>query len=393
MLDCDHYSAILKPTAAFATAYFCDHCSTCYTTQYGHKKCVIKCNKCLSTPPCVKEIDIKCDTCQRTFVSARCYHNHLETTIRSKTNVCSKMRLCEDCSMVYTVEKTKPHVCGQLYCRTCKCIMPTRHECFMPVKKVKKETKNGTLFIFYDFEAYQNKQIPNEVGKFEHEVMLCVAHQACNICNIVDDIMENCSKCGKREHVFIGEQVIENFMKYLGSINEKFRKIVVIAHNGQKYDMHFILKYMYAHISEWPLREESLIMNGTKILRITVGRYSFLDSINFFGCALSALPKMFSIENHSKGYYPHYFNKPENLNYVGELPAIDYFDADSKKSKEREVFLKWYNAEKAANTIFDNKKVLEEYCKEDVSILRLSCLKFRSMLIELTQVDPFNQVT
>lgn len=161
----------------------------------------------------------------------------------------------------------------------------------------------------------------------------------------------------------------------------------------KKYDMHFILKYMYRHTSQWPLREESLIMNGTKILRIKVGRYTFLDSINFFNCALANLPSMFSFENHSKGYYPHYFNIPENLEYVGSLPALEYFDPGNRKTKQYKEFIKWYDNEKAMNSIFNNKEVLVKYCKEDVTILRLACLKFRYMLIDLTNVDPFNQVT
>lgn len=391
LLDYEHYCVILKPTAAFATSYFCDHCSKCYETQYGHKKCVIKCNSCLYTPPCAKDIDIKCTDCNRTFVSARCFHNHIRKSVYAKTNVCSRIRLCSHCSTSYMVKKAV-HVCGQSYCRTCRRVMPIRHECYMPPKKVKKDPKNGPLFIFYDFESYQNKQIGSDSNKFEHEVMLCVAHQACDNCSFIDNVRDPCLKCGRREHVFIGENVIENFMQYLGSLSEKFRRIVVIAHNGQKYDMHFILKYMYNHISEWPLREESLIMNGTKILRIKIGRYSFLDSINFFNCALSALPRMFSIED-SKGHYPHYFNTPENLDYIGELPSVEFFDPDSMKEKQRSEFFAWYNTEKMANAVFNNKEVLLKYCKMDVKILRLACLKFRSMLLELTEVDPFNQVT
>lgn len=262
----------------------------------------------------------------------------------------------------------------------------------MPIKKVKKDTKNGKLFVFYDFECYQNKPLLEDCNKFEHEVMLCVAHQACDICTFVDDIKNNCAKCGKREQVFMGGDVLENFMMYLGQLDEKFRQIVIIAHNGQKYDMHFILKYMYCHISEWALREHSLIMNGTKILRITVGRYTFLDSINFFNVGLSKLPEMFSIEG-TKGYYPHYFNTPENLEYVGELPAVEFFDPDNTKDKQRDDFIAWYAAEKSRNHVFNNKEVLLKYCKQDVAILRLACLKFRSMLVELTKVDPFDQVT
>lgn len=102
---------------------------------------------------------------------------------------------------------------------------------------------------------------------------------------------------------------------------------------------------------------------------------------------------MFSIENHTKGHYPHYFNTPENFNYIGDLPSIDFFDAGNMKRAQRSALMKWYESEKSANAVFNNKNVLIEYCKEDVTILRLACLKFRSMLIELTKVDPSNQVT
>lgn len=122
LLDCEHYSVILKPTAALATTYFCEHCTTCYTTRYGHKKCAIKCNSCLSTPPCMKDIKIECESCNRIFVSARCYHIHI------RSNLCDRMKLCKNCSTSYTVEK-KDHICGESYCKTCKTIMPVRHEC------------------------------------------------------------------------------------------------------------------------------------------------------------------------------------------------------------------------------------------------------------------------
>lgn len=387
LLDSEHYSIVLKPTAAFATQYFCSHCSTCYSDQFGHKKCTIKCNSCLCTPPCVNELKLKCNDCNRFFVSPRCYHNHI------RNNLCSKLKICTNCTVSYTVKKKSDHVCNESYCKVCKSIQPIRHDCYMPIKKIKKETKNGVLFIFFDFESYQNKPIEHEDNKFEHEVMLCVSHQSCITCRNFEDINVLCANCGAREHVFMGDDALENFMTYLGGLNEKFRQVVMISHNGQKYDMHFILKYMYAHTAEWPLREESLIMNGTKILRIKVGRFSFLDSINFFNCALSSLPKMFSIENHSKGHYPHYFNTRENLDYVGDLPAFEYFDADNMKNDQYQKLNEWYNAEKTAKTVFNNKNVLVDYCKGDVTILRLACLKFRSMLIELTNVDPFNQVT
>lgn len=84
-----------------------------------------------------------------------------------------------------------------------------------------------------------------------------------------------------------------------------------------KYDGHFVLQYMYQHESKWMLKEESLVMNGSEILQIKCGRYRFIDSLNFFSVPLSKLPLMFSLECSSKGYYPHFFNTPENFNYIG----------------------------------------------------------------------------
>lgn len=90
LLDCEHYSVVLEPTAAFATSYFCNHCSAAYTTQLGHRKCAVKCNSCLCSPPCEKEIDIVCSTCNRTFFNPKCYMNH------KNIDLCSKMRMCTE---------------------------------------------------------------------------------------------------------------------------------------------------------------------------------------------------------------------------------------------------------------------------------------------------------
>lgn len=182
-------------------------------------------------------------------------------------------------------------------------------------------------------------------------------------------------------------------MEYLGSLDDQFKRIIIIAHNGQRYDSHFILRYMYANTNIWKLHEEALIMNGTKIMRIKCGRYSFIDSLNFFGCALAKLPSMFDLENNCKGYYPHGFNTPENLNYIGVLPDIKYFWPDNMKPGERAKFIEWYECEVSKNEPFNNKNELLKYCREDVNILRNACLKFRDILYGLTEVEPFYQLT
>lgn len=96
LLDDDHYSLILSPTAVFAVAYFCGHCCIGYTAKLGHKRCRVKCNSCFQSPPCAKISLMKCSLCNREFVNANCFQNH----IRNK--LCEKYKVCLKCYTVYS---------------------------------------------------------------------------------------------------------------------------------------------------------------------------------------------------------------------------------------------------------------------------------------------------
>lgn len=387
LLDNGHYIMIKSLTAVFACAYFCVYCAEPYTAQLQHKKCPFKCDRCFSTPPCVKAIDIHCSGCNRIFLNSLCFNNHL------KKKICMKVRICVSCFKSYSYDKKKPHVCGSSFCNLCKQDRPTRHECFIPIIQPKKHNTMNEMFVFFDLECTQTKEFSNDNTKFEHEPNLCISQQVCGACEGSYDLHNPCFNCGVRERIFMKNDVICNFMHYLGSLPEKFKSIKVIAHNLQKYDGHFILRYMYAHASEWRLKTESLIMNGSKILQIKVGRYKFIDSLNFFSVPLSKLPTMFNLNCSSKGYYPHFFNTYENFDYRGAIPDKSFYGVNSMKSDDRFKFLKWYDGEKAKNKVFDNRNELVKYCQQDVNILRLACLKFQNLLIGLTTVDPFDQIT
>lgn len=387
LLDDGHYSVILNPAGAFAASYFCGHCSTVYATKFGHKTCPLKCSSCFCQPACVKIFSSKCNDCNRLFVSTECFAKHLAH------GICSVFKICTECSAPYAVKKRDKHECGLTYCKICKDKLPIRHNCYIAITKPKPKRKNGDLYIFYDFESTQTKQMGGDNTKFEHEIVLCVAQQACDKCRDMPDVNVDCLNCGKREHIFFQSDVVNDFMIYLGNINEKFTRIIILAHNSQKYDGHFLLKYMYSHSDVWKFSEESLIMTGSKIMCIKVGRYKFIDSLNFFNAPLSKLPKMFSLENNSKGHYPHMFNTHNNLNYVGVMPALEYYWPDSLRPAERDNFIAWYNEEKLKNKVFDNQVELKKYCIEDVNILRNACLKFRSILFDLLGIEPFYQIT
>jgi hypothetical protein len=94
---------------------------------------------------------------------------------------------------------------------------------------------------------------------------------------------------------------------------------------------------------------------------------TFLDSVSFIPSQLRTLPEAFGLSS-SKSLYPHYFHTDENLNYVGSIQNISYYGADQMGESERKDFLAWYEGQKS--TIFDNRRVLEQYCQDDVTVLR-----------------------
>lgn len=233
LLDENHYSVIKSLTGAFASAYFCAYCAEPYKQRHLHTKCVFRCERCFKQPPCEYAIEIYCDDCNRSFVNANCFQNHKDNRI------CLKVRICIHCLIRYKLDKKNPHICGTKYCKICKKLTPIRHECYIPPIEPKEIDEVKTLFIFYDFETTQNTLLHGNTQKFQHLVNLCISQQTCGQC-METEIQDNCMNCGERLKIFNKFDVIDSFMKYLGEIKDRFNNVVVIAHNMQKFDGHWI---------------------------------------------------------------------------------------------------------------------------------------------------------
>nr|CAI5858649.1 unnamed protein product [Callosobruchus analis] len=82
----------------------------------------------------------------------------------------------------------------------------------------------------------------------------------------------------------------------------------VFLHAGGLYDTQFILHHI---MTKTDLKPE-LIIQGTKLLLLSVENVKFIDSLNYFPMPLSKLPKAFGLQGLKKGYFPHLFNKKEN---------------------------------------------------------------------------------
>ena len=94
-----------------------------------------------------------------------------------------------------------------------------------------------------------------------------------------------------------------------------------------------------------------------------------------------------------KGYFPHYFNKECNKNYIGSIPSKKHYGYNQIKSDERTKFLKWYDDPVSENYVFDFQKEILKYYPSDVDILRRGIMKLREDFIQLENIDPLRYIT
>jgi hypothetical protein len=99
----------------------------------------------------------------------------------------------------------------------------------------------------------------------------------------------------------------------------------------------------------------------------------FLDSVSYLPMPLRKLPEAFGLSS-SKSWFSHYFNTKANMDYVDPIPD-KYFGGEEMSEGERKDFLSWYNEQK--DNVYDCRRVLEEYCQDDVTVLRQACHIFR----------------
>ena len=154
------------------------------------------------------------------------------------------------------------------------------------------------------------------------------------------------------------------------------RKITVIAHNFQGYDSYFVIQEYHRQA-----RDLSQIRNGGKVLELKVGkkdheRIRFIDSMSFLPFGLAKFKETFGFEDDDdnrlalkKGFFPHFFNTPDNQDYVGSLPAREHYGPHTMSNDRYEEFDRWYTATAALQEDFDFRRELLAYCESDVRLL------------------------
>jgi hypothetical protein len=248
------------------------------------------------------------------------------------------------------------------------------------VKPLKNElpSSDDVLFVFYEFESTQDSKISDSATV--HIPNLVCLQQFCTLCEMQSDIDIDCERCRKRKHSFFDDPV-GDLLSCLCESRLWCKKVIAIAHNSKGYDSQFILNR--AVLLKW---KPELIIIGLNIISMKMEHLQFLDSSCYLPMLLRKLPEAFGLSV-TKSWYPHYFNTKANLNYVGPIPDKWYFGADEMSETERREFMTWYDEQK--DKVFDNKRILEQYCQDDVTVLRQTCQIFRRELIEIGNIEVF----
>ena len=377
----NHFDVITSLPGFLNTAYFCHHCHKGYDHTTDHL-CDGMCYSCRGFGCTIENNGIMCKECDRLFKNQTCYDRHKQEPINGGgRTVCQTVRKCPKCKKSLDVRRLNNHPCvDNKKCPTCKkeCNpQDPNHKCYIQQEQPKEEPSYAQL-LFFDFECNQERGI--------HEVNLCVVY---------DEEGE--------VKVFRGKNTVRDFCRWL--FTPEHDKSIVIAHNFQGYDSYPILNHLNQEAIPY-----DVIYNGAKCMTLTTKtkqkrtlfaiEIKFIDSLNFIPMALARFPKTFGQDELCKGYFPHYFNKDENQEYVGPIPCQDDYGANYMKPEAREKFMTWHQEQVENNYVFDFQKEILKYCRSDVDILAECCKLYREMFMHVTDttnddtgLDPFDSAT
>ena len=367
----DHFDGVTSFSAFTNHSYYCIECEKAFNTNdKSHHSCKGKrctaCSRfnCEDYLPGTQPADY-CTQCHTKFFGPSCKRHHFES------KQCQTHKTCLQCQGQYAVIKGKRHRCGFAKCNVCKkYVYINDHRCYIqPVVQEKEaeeteQTEEGggcmvapppPLFVYADIEAMKDHEgvfVPN---------LLCYS-----------------SSEEEEIHVIDGDQCVLNFLQELDDLaevpdSEKLRNIIVVFHNLKGFDGMFIINQLY----DQQRSVENQLTVGAKVLSFKSGPLTFIDSLCFLPMPLASFPSTFNLSELKKGFFPHLFNTPENQQYVGRIPDLEFYDPDSMMSSKKEELINWHVEQVRRNVQFNFKQELIAYCKSDVILLKKGCQAFQ----------------
>jgi DNA polymerase type B, organellar and viral len=111
----------------------------------------------------------------------------------------------------------------------------------------------------------------------------------------------------------------------------KYNGYNVYMHNMAKFDIIFLFKYLLKlGVVQPRIHNDRLIFIEFNFGKNNEYQIKFKDSLLLLLRSLNTLSKSFKVDN-GKTVFPIFFVNEDNLDYIGEVPNIKYFDGISKK--------------------------------------------------------------
>ena len=293
-----------------------------------------------------------CTLCHCKFYGAYCKRHHVVT------KQCQSVKTCLKCQAQYTVVPERRHKCGHTKCPVCQQWVSIQdHKCYIqPVVEDEEPepTEEGggctvapppPLFVYADFGVMQNAD-----GVFVANLLCYSSSEEATI------------------HVLDGDDCALQFLRDLDDLvdvpdRDQEREILVVFHNLKGFDGMFILHELYQQQRE--VADQLTV--GAKVLSFKSGPLKFIDSLCFLPMPLASFPSTFLTEL-KKGFFPHLFNTPDNQQYVGRIPDLEFYDTDGIMAKKKEELTRWHDDQVRCNVSFHFHQEMIDCCKSDVAL-------------------------
>lgn len=382
-----HYDAIANIEAFYGKSHFCNFCNVAYNKGHYCEDIQHWCHACnrrdciysSSADDNAEGVTKRCTTCNAAFRNRLCGETHAEKgscELNYYCFICKQKikRLTKKTNdgknrLETNDEVVERHWCGRK-CRVCSQYAEPLHKCYLQKSPFKPK---GLKYLFLDFETSQAEGL--------HIPIYCYLKWS-----VVDEdgITVTWEECA----IGLSDDITDEVGTFL--FTEQFKGYTFIAHNMRGYDGCFLLRYLAQNGTK-----PQVILRSRKILALFVPtlQIRIIDSLNFLPMALSQFSKAFNIPT-TKGYFPHFFSKPETFDYIGELPPESMYGTNMKPSQYKE-FKKWYDVEKEKKVNFNFRAAIAFYCRQDVLLLQQGCWVFRNLILEQTndECDAFQYLT
>lgn len=337
-----------KPIHECKAFFYCDKCKMKYRTKKALKK--------------HGNGSVECENCGLLCVSQNCLVAHMVNCKPFDDDD-------DDAAAADTVRPQRTHY----KCKQCdkQVLYDSNHRCYIEAEEeVEPRTAEQHCENYYAFD-------------FESQLVDVAEKVKAHHVNLI--VLKRCFSPDGVHYVF---RTLDAFVSW---IDELPQPVTMFAHNLMGYDGRMLFDYLFEHRTP-PV---DMTWRGSKIMSMTYGKATFRDTLLHWPTSLEKLPAMFGLDEnkYKKGFFPYEFNTPENAQYVGPMPAEEYFHPEYMSGAKRARFDQWYSDMVAQNYVYDFDKEMIEYCISDVEILTHSICMYVKSMIEVKPLNPLSCLT